>query len=115
MLLNIVNKRDDYINRKIIRRAMINDDSSINIPKSLNDFSDNGSRKAAGYYEKNNYINQSDSVSIVSSEFNNEEDENLNINQQLPWPKTGNINRNLIIQSLLAILKVQIIYYIKIY
>ena len=79
MLLNIVNKRDYYINRQIIRRAMINDDSSINIPKSLNDFSDNGSRKAAGYYEKNNYIHQSDSVSVVSSELNVEEDGGMHI------------------------------------
>ena len=74
MFLNKVDKRNDIIKRQIIRRGMINDDSSINIPKSLNNFSDNGSRKAAGYYEKNNYINPSDSVSMVLSKLNNEED-----------------------------------------
>ena len=58
---------------------MINDESSNNIPKSLKNFSDNGSRKAAGYYEKNNYINPSDPVSMVSSKLNNEEDGGMNI------------------------------------
>ena len=59
----------------------LDEDSSINIPKSLNNFSDNGSRKAAGYYEKNNYINPSDSVSMVSSKLNNEEDGGMYINK----------------------------------
>ena len=79
MLLNIVNKRDYYINRKIIRRSMVNDDYNINIFIRLNEFFDNGSRKAAGYYEKNNYIHQSDSVSMVSSELNIEEDGGMHI------------------------------------
>ena len=79
ILLNIANKRDYYVKRQIMRRVMVNDDSSINIPKSLNNFSDNGSRKAAGYYEKNNYINPSDSVSMVSSKLNNEEDGSMYI------------------------------------
>ena len=50
MLLNIVNKRDYYIKKQIMRRAMINDDSSIYIFIGLDDFSDQGSSEAAGYY-----------------------------------------------------------------
>ena len=79
MLLNIVNKRDYYIKKQIMRRAMINDDSSIYIFIGLDDFSDQGSSEAAGYYEKNNYIHQSDSVSMVSSELNIEEDGGMHI------------------------------------
>ena len=88
MLLNIVNKRNDIINRQIIRRAMVSDDSDDNIFLSLNDFSDHGSREATGYYEQHNYINPSNFVSMVSSELNDEEDENMDVYQQLPLQDT---------------------------
>ena len=56
---------------------MINDDSSINIFISLDDSSDNGSSEAADYYGQNNYIIQSDSVSMASSD--NEGDGGIHI------------------------------------
>ena len=77
MFLNIVNKRNDIINRQIIRRVMVNYDFDNNIFISLNYFSDHGSRQVTGYYEQNNNTNQSNFVSMVSSELNNEEDESM--------------------------------------
>ena len=88
MLQNIVNKRNDIINRQIIRRAMINNDIDNSIFISLNDFSDYGSREATGYYRNVNYTNQSNFVSMVSSELNNEEDENMDVSHKLPLPYT---------------------------
>ena len=79
ILLNIASTRDYYVNRQIIRRAMINDDSSIYIFIGLDDFSDHGSSEAAGYYGQNNYIIQSDSVSMTSSDLNDEGDGGMHI------------------------------------
>ena len=79
MLLNIVDKRNDIINRQIIRRTMVNYDFDNNIFISIDNFSDYGSRQVTGYYGQNNYFNQSNFVSMVSSELNNEEDESMYI------------------------------------
>ena len=65
---------------------MANDDPDDIIFVSLNNFSDHGSREATGYYGQNNYINQSNFVSIVSSELNNEEDKNMDVSHKLPLP-----------------------------
>ena len=81
-----MNKRNDIINRQIIRRAIVNDDSNINIFMSLDDFSNHGSREVTGYYGKNNYIYPSNFVSTVSSELNNEDDGNMYVSHQLPLP-----------------------------
>ena len=87
MLLNIVNKRNEIINRQIISSAMVNNDSNIFI--NLNKFPGHGSNDATGYYEKINEFNNSCSVLMFSSEINNEEDGDMNINQELPLPNTG--------------------------
>ena len=84
MLQNIVNKRKDIINRQFIRRAMINNDPDNNIFISIDNFSVNGSRQVTGYYGQNNYFNQSNFVSMVSSELNNEEDKNMDVSHKLP-------------------------------
>ena len=81
-----MNKRNDIMNRQIIRRAMINNDSDYNIFISIDKFSDYGSRQVTGYYGQNNYINQSNFVSMVSSELNNEEDKNMDVSHKLPLP-----------------------------
>ena len=60
---------------------MINDDSCINIFMSLDDFFNNESSEGAGYYEKNNYINKSDSVSMTSSD--NERDGGTHISKNI--------------------------------
>ena len=88
IFLNIVNKRNDIINRQIIRRGMINNDSDNNIFISINKFSDQGSREVTGYYGQNNYIDSSNSVSMISSELNNEEDKNMDVSHKLPLPYT---------------------------
>ena len=62
-----------------MRRSIDNNDSESNIFISLDDSSDNGSSEAAGYYGQNNYTNQSDSVSMASSELNNERDGGMHI------------------------------------
>ena len=87
MLLNIDNKADDIVNEQIIRRAIVNNDSSNKIFKNLNDFLDHGSREETGYYErKNNYTHLSNTVPMVSSELYNEEDGNMDVSHQLPLP-----------------------------
>ena len=86
MLQNIVNKRNDIINRQIIRRAIINNYSDNNIFISIDKFSDYGSRQVTGYYGQNDNINQSNFVSMVSSELNNEEDKNMDVSHKLPLP-----------------------------
>ena len=58
---------------------MINNDFDNSIFISLNYFSDHGSREATDYYGQNNNTNQSNFVSMVSSELNNEEDESMYI------------------------------------
>ena len=85
---NIVNTRNDIINRPIIRRAMANNDLDNNILTTENNFPDYGSREETDYYEQNNYFNQSYSVSMFSSELNNDEG-NMNINREQSLPKTG--------------------------
>ena len=92
MLLNIVNKTNDITNEQIIRRAMVNNDSNIFI--SLNNFPDGGSREETGYYEKNNYTDQSNSIPMVSAEFYNKEDEFIDVSHQLPLSKR-NINKSI--------------------
>ena len=89
ILQNIANTRNHIINKSIISRANVNNDSDPNIFRILNDFPDHGSRDETDYYEQNNYMNKSHSVSMVSSDINNEEDGNMNINQQLPLPNAG--------------------------
>ena len=89
ILQNIVNTRNDIIDRLIRRRAKVKNDSNNNIFMNSNEFPDHGSSEETGYYENNNYINPSYSVSMVSSELNNEEDGNININQELPLPIAG--------------------------
>ena len=88
MLQNIVNKRYNIINRQIKGRAIVNNDSNNNTFISLSNFFDHGSREVTGYYGQNNHINQSNFVSMVSSELNNEEDRNMNASHQQPLPNT---------------------------
>ena len=84
ILQNIVNTRNDIINRQNIRREKVNNDSSNNIFMNSNDFPDHGLNEETGYYEKNNYINQSYPVLMISSELNNEEDGGMHLYQQIP-------------------------------
>ena len=91
---------------------MVNDDSSSNILMNSNDFPDHRPRVVAGYYKKVNW-NISKSVPMNLSESNNEKVGNMDESQQLLLPNAGKYKSIYIIQSLLAILKLQIIYYIK--